>query len=133
MATTGTACNVSAEARFEKLWASWRKASHRQEVAWAVIKKGAPWSDAPYLYATKAQQDRLSTADRSERTACGHCFAWLDQCSPRKGWRQGVPLWWVRERLTYNDAITAGPLSEVPPPAYGSTPGASVRFAKALA
>lgn len=33
----------------------------------------------------------------------------------------GVPVWWLRDKLTFEDATTTDAMSVIPPPAYGYT------------
>src|SRR6185312_13336491 len=48
--------------------------------------------------------------------------------SPRS-WSSGAPLHWIMTDLTYDDAITRGPLSVIPPCAFASSAADLKRFA----
>ena len=79
-------------------------------------------------YAPLGKRAKLEAAYKREDKASDAIFAWLDARSPRD-WRHGVPAYWVCTQLTEADALTAGQLSVVPPPAYGHYESDAVRFA----
>lgn len=45
-------------------------------------------------------------------------FLYLTSIAPRD-WSAGVPFHWLRDSLTFADATTRGPLSTIPPAAWG--------------
>jgi len=81
-----------------------------------------------HSYATRTLQNRLAVLDRAERRHWDRYFKYLTAISPR-AWDQIIPCSWIREALTYADAVTDGTLSVVPPAAYGYTQEDSRRFA----
>jgi hypothetical protein len=108
-----------------KLQAAWRKAheAERELARTLQYKYTNTWS------APRAQQEKYERVSKRSDAAMEAVFAWLDTFSPRS-WRSGVPANWVCVHLTEADALTAGQLSVVPPPGYGSYPSDSVRFAR---
>lgn len=114
------------QAKFEALQARWRKADHRErELAYQLRQRhGAYLIGCPH-----GQREKLARASDAEARAAEAIFSWLDACSPRS-WRRGCPSSWVCDHLTYADAVTAGPLSVIPPPAYGCYPDDMLRFAR---
>lgn len=114
--------------KWAKLQAAWHKA-HEAEYAEhrrLMYKYGNSWQ------APLGQRTRLEKLRARESKARDAIFAWLDTNSPRS-WRTGVPCYWVCEELTYDDAVTTGTMSVVPPAGYGSYPGDAERFAQAVA
>lgn len=115
-------------ATLSRQWATlqrrWRVYADRVEVYKRGLRAtyGYSWS------APSGKRRRLEYLQDREYNASRAIFAWLDEHSPRQ-WRSGCPAYWICEALTFADAITAGPLSAVPPPAYGHTEADSVRFA----
>ncbi len=116
---------------FQKIWERWQTASRKAEVALDAIRAKYTWAAHPFIYANKTERGRYDRALAAENKAALAAFAWLDDNSPRD-WRGGAPVGWIRDHLTFDDAITRGALSEVPPPAYGSTAAQMRRFAAAL-
>lgn len=114
--------------RFEFLQARWRKCHEAaQEMFYQLkYKYGEAWQ------APSGKRDRLDSLRNRESAAADAIFTWLDGNSPRQ-WRTGVPSQWVCDSLSYADATTVGRLSVVPPPAYGSLPMDSLRFAQPVA
>lgn len=83
-------------------------------------------------HAPRGQEAKLDHLREKETEAADAVFAWLDEHSPRC-WRTGPPMHWVCGELTEADALTSGPLSVVPPPAYGSAHREMDRFAAPVA
>lgn len=83
-----------------------------------------------YASATeKRQLEKLEqTARRKEQI-----FVDLVQIISPRDWTRGVPAHWVISSLTVDDAITAGQLTVIPPPAWGYTDQDSRVFAQAIA
>lgn len=76
----------------------------------------AHYHDAAYAPAAKrAKLERLNNALKRHED---RFFAFVQTISPRD-WTSGVPLGWIMRELTYDDAITRGPLSVVPPASWG--------------
>ena len=70
----------------------------------------------------KTDRDKLEKLrDRADKIG-EKIFELVDRISPRD-WASGVPSWWVRHDLTWEDMIRPKnePLSVVPPLSYGST------------
>jgi hypothetical protein len=72
-------------------------------------------------WASRAEQKRLEQRRAQWDRACDRVWRML-QGAPRD-WGTGVPVWWICEKLTYDDAFrpTNEPLSVVPPLSYGQT------------
>lgn len=83
-------------------------------------------------FAPAAHQRRLDRLQERARAASDAYHALLVLISPRD-WTRGIPAQWVRERLTWDDAITSGALSVIPPAAYQYTERDSRAFAAPLA
>lgn len=81
-----------------------------------------------HAYAPAAKRNRLAVLERAERRAWDRFWKYLCVISTR-AWEAGVPVSWIREALTYDDAVTTSALSVIPPPAYGYTVEESRRFA----
>lgn len=81
-----------------------------------------------YRYAPKAQIHKLDVLKRAADRARDRLYAYLQLISPRD-WSSGVTIAWVVRRLTFEDAITAGQLAQIPDPAWGRTAEDSKRFA----
>lgn len=113
---------------FDRLQSAWRVARTACEAFRLGLarKWGESWR------ANTREREKLDKLREKEGKAQDAFFAWLDRYSPRS-WRSGVPCYWVCEELTYADAITAGAMSVVPPPSYGSVHGDSLRFAAPVA
>ncbi len=58
------------------------------------------------------------TAKKGKLSAQMHDL--LARIAPRD-WGSGVSSWWVMNKLTWEDAITTGPLSTMPDPSYGNS------------
>jgi hypothetical protein len=56
----------------------------------------------------------------------------LEKISPRD-WRRGISTIWIMTELTYEDAVTDGPLSKIPEPAFGFDTRYTRRFAEDVA
>jgi len=82
-------------------------------------------------YARKGERDRLERYEQAERKAGARFVAHLAAISPRS-WDRGVPVAYLRMGLSYADAVTAGDLCVVPPPAYSYTDQDMRQFARAL-
>jgi len=84
----------------------------------------------PSQWLNRTEQRRLEALDRAEDRTVTAMMTVLDEIGGRN-WRAGAPLRWVMGELTYEDAITTGELSSVPPPAYGYSARDMQRFAAA--
>lgn len=83
------------------------------------------------LYAPAGKRRELERLKVSASKHESRYFEYLQVLSPRR-WEQGVPYRWIRDVLTYDDAVTTDALSVVPPPAYGYQVQDSQRFAAPL-
>lgn len=113
---------------FERLQARWRAAdvALSEHSASLRYRYGNTWQAKP------AERKRLDALRDREGHAVDAIMAWLDNHSPRD-WRRGVPCHYVCGALTYADAVTSGPLSVVPPVAFGCYQSDAVRFAQPVA
>jgi hypothetical protein len=80
---------------------------------------------------TLTEQRKLESIRGQKNKLMDQQMTLLDRISPR-GWRSGVPAWWVMEKLSFADATTRGQMSVVPPASYGSSEAASRAFAGPL-
>lgn len=71
-----------------------------------------------HWYAPAGQRKQLERLEAAASRHSDKFHAYLTSLSPRS-WDSGVPASWVRDCLTYADAVTTGALSVVPPPAWG--------------
>jgi hypothetical protein len=82
------------------------------------VRYGSMSGNTPDHYlkaAERRKRDQLKAAcDRHDRAM----YAYVEAISPR-AWDQGVPYTWIVHTLTFDDAVTRGALSVVPPPAWG--------------
>jgi hypothetical protein len=80
-------------------------------------------------WASRGERSRLEQLDRRASKDCDRLHAYVSAISPRD-WTQGIPSRWVVDCLTYADAVTRGPLSRVPDPAWGYTEAYARQFAQ---
>lgn len=107
-----------------------RSAEREQEFRAGLLRKYGTLTP-PGAWLTRTEEARLDSFDRVQCAVADEFFNLLDVISPRR-WRTGVAMWWIIERLSYADAITSGPLSELPQAGYGSSQREVERFADAL-
>jgi len=69
----------------------------------------------------------MDRAEARERAASDACLTWLDDNSPRPGWRYGVPCSWLVSSLTFELAMSTGELPVIPL-AFGQTERDSASF-----
>lgn len=120
---------MSHEEKFEAIRRRYLAAAERRSQAADSVR--LRYGPSGYVYATKAERERRDRADAAMSRESDKMFALLDKVSPRR-WRSGVAAWWVMERLSWEDAITTGPLSTLPQPGYGTTVKEIERFAEAV-
>ena len=68
-----------------------------------------------YTFANATEKRALGALETAADKAWNKFFLFLESISPRS-WLSGPPVWWVRDHLKYEDAVTSGQLSVVPPP-----------------
>jgi hypothetical protein len=85
------------------------------------------YSDVAYAPAKLKRQ--IDVATRKADRAWARLFKLVETISPRD-WSSRVPVSWIRDQLTYSDAITHGQLSMIPPPAWGYTEAELKEFAR---
>ena len=94
-----------------------------------AIRLRVKYGDAYYRgYLGKKATHRLDILQRANTRAVDRFFALLDTIGGRQ-FRSGVPCHWLIEKLTYEDAVTRGQMSAVPPPAWGCSDADMPRFA----
>lgn len=71
-------------------------------------------------YASRTDKHKLEVAEARARRAFEKFFAFLTTIAGRN-FESGFPCAWLRDALTYEDAITLGQMSIVPPPSWGLT------------
>lgn len=79
-------------------------------------------------YAPLTKRRQVEALNRTADRHQAKFFAFLESISPRN-WAEGVPIRWIVDSLTFEDATTRGQLTDVPPPAWGYEPQDSQRFA----
>lgn len=78
-------------------------------------------------YAPAAKRHKFEVLERAAKRTADRYFAYLEAISPRT-WDHGIPYAWIRDELTYADAVTRDALSVIPRPAYGYTPADILRY-----
>lgn len=74
-----------------------------------------------YIYAqSRAETKKLDDLRERSDKHWDNFFNYLQSISPRN-WSSFVPVTYIMESLTFEDAITKGQLSEIPPPAFGAS------------
>ncbi len=112
-------------ARFETLQTAARVAAG----AWQTLKVDLTFKYGDRAYASRTETAKLDRLHSAETRTFNKFTDYLASISPRD-WRSGVPCVWLRDSLTFDDAITRGQLSTVPPAAWGSDVRELVRFAQ---
>jgi hypothetical protein len=115
------------EAEFTAAVQTWRVASDQL----AIARADASRRYRDLIYAPAKIRHAVDVLDRADRRAQDRVYAMLATISPRE-WTHGIPMHYVRMRLTYADAVTRGQLAQIPDPAYGYTQADSVQFAAPL-
>ena len=107
---------MTKQERFHYLQRRWQESDERWHDYYRSLERqyGEVW------YAPRGKQDRERRLSDAEGRACERFIAFLETLSPRR-WRQGFPVGWLMESLTWHDATTHGHMSISPPPAYGYT------------
>lgn len=117
--------NTSATAtRFAQLQARWQDA----DLAARLLRNELDRRYQSHRYAKSGERKKLESLERAGRKHSDRFLGLLASISPRD-WTSGVPVVWLRDGLTYADAVTTGALSVVPPPSWGSTVRDSEMFA----
>lgn len=96
-----------------------------------AVKYGETQSGLRTHYWSKREVATYEKLKRAAGRAEQSFFKFLKTIQKRD-FSVGVPAWWIRDVLTYEDATTTGALSVVPPPAYGYTELSVQQFAGAL-
>jgi len=85
------------------------------------------WGDPSWRsWITKTERGKLERLEARADTIGDKIVDLLVRISPRgEAWLTGAPAWWIRERLTWEDAVRPAdePLSVVVPAPYGRTEG----------
>lgn len=68
-------------------------------------------------WASTTERKKLEALVKKVSVYYDRFFALLYDISPRE-WR-GVPAYWIVEKLSWDDAVTTGPLAVRPPPGRG--------------
>jgi len=104
--------------RFDAIRRRYFAASERQSRLEDDFRRKYGSSSPPDAWLTKGEYERQRAIDRAIDKEYEAMFALLDRISPRS-WRAKVAAWWVLERLSFEDAITEGPLSVIPQAGFG--------------
>lgn len=99
-------------------FAELQTAAKRTRDTWTDYKAGLDRKYQSAQYAPAAKRRQLEQLARAERRAWERFWEYLHAISPRD-WSAGIPCHWLIDGLRYNDAVTYGPLSVVPPAAFG--------------
>lgn len=98
----------------------WRVRGALATYDWKLRDKYGPYFSISWLNKTewKRREGLYDAADKAGTAI----FAYIQAVSPRD-WSYGVPSYWVRETLTWEDATRPvdEPLGATPPLSYGST------------
>lgn len=119
---------MTKEQKFHALQAKWREAADTERKC--RIDLSVRYGGSIH-YAKAAERKRLDQFSKAERKACDRFCKHLASISPRD-WSSSVPVSWLRDRLTYADALTTEALSMVPDPAWSYTDRDMRAFAAAL-
>lgn len=95
--------------------------------AWQAYKRrlDARYQDSAYAPAVK--RNKLAVLHRAESRAWERFYAYLEAIAPRDFGR-GFPCHWLVDGLRFEDAVTRGPLSVVPPLAWQWTQADQLRI-----
>ena len=107
-----------ARAEWVKLQAQYRAVydAFRSQRVSLEAKYGHDW----FAYCGRLESARINRLQDRLSKATDRILDWLDEHSPRN-WHVGTACHWICTELTYDDAVTSGPLSAVPQLAYGMT------------
>ncbi len=120
---------MTAAAKFEHLQRRAREADIRAH----AFRRDLDGQFQHRSFAPAGYKKRAAALQRASDRAWDLFWLYLVSITPvARRWGSGVPIAWLLTELTYADACTRGPLSMVPPPAYGSTPDQMREFARAL-
>lgn len=115
---------MTAEERFNALRDKWEAAQLQlEQLRRELVGKYGEWNYAKNSELKRVEQLRARANKASDRLM-EHIFTHAS-----REWRAGVPTYWIVRELKWADVITTGPLSVVPPPAFGYTERDMVRFA----
>lgn len=82
------------------------------------------WSQSWRSWITKTERDKLERLEAKKHKIGDKIVELLVRVSPRgEAWLSGVPVWWIQERLTWEDAVRPvdEPLSVEVPLSWGNT------------
>lgn len=82
------------------------------------------WSQSWRSWITKTERDKLDRLEARRDKVGDKIVDLLVRVSPRgEAWLSGVPAWWIKEKLTWEDAVrpTNEPLSVEVPTSWGNT------------
>jgi hypothetical protein len=88
------------------------------------VKYGSDSNPGWRTWLPKGERDKLERLEAKVNRIGDKIIDLLVRISPRgESWLSGVPVWWLRERLTWEDAVrpTGEPLSVEVPMAWGAT------------
>lgn len=114
--------------RFEKLQGAWKQAWMKvQDRKDYLASKYQQWNMASY-----SERNKVIKLQDAESKASDKFFEFLDTIATRD-FRSGVPLYWILQNLTYDDATTKGPMQCIPDLAWGCHAGSLERFKQRVA
>lgn len=100
--------------RFEKLQEKWKN-------AWVKVWKQKGFLESKYRdwhNASMTDRRKVIKMQDAENAASDKFFEFLDTIATRN-FRSGAPIYWILQNLTYDDAVTYGPMSCIPDLAWG--------------
>jgi len=105
--------------KWDTLHAAYAKASEAL-LAYEIQLGGKHGHKFQTQWLSSTERKKLEKLRDAKEKVGEKIYELVDRISPRR-WDQGVPSWWVRERLTWEDAIRPAdePLSVVVPGAFG--------------
>jgi hypothetical protein len=113
--------------RWDDLHASYATAREAARAYESQLRSRYGYSDSRWRsWITRTERTKLERLEARADKIGDKIVDLLVRISPRgEAWLTGAPAWWIREKLTWEDAIrpASEPMSVVVPAPYGSTEG----------
>jgi hypothetical protein len=122
---------VTMRARFESIKRRYAKVQERMAAFNEMLYERYKIPNPPRGWLRDSENRKKDEIRERESEIEDEFFNLLDQISPRS-WRSGISAAWTINNLTYDDAVTEGPLSMLPEPGYGSSESDARLFAEAV-
>lgn len=114
---------------FTALQLAWRSCTN--DVQSLLITLECRYGQGNTSYATGTERRFLDSLKKKQDKAFDRLYEWLDKFSPRD-WESGISSAWIRDHLTYEDAVTTGEMANVPRPSYGYSDKDMIPFMAAI-